>query len=52
MPTMAARVILIAAIAGMVIVVAVIVYGLRSRKLPRGFDVLPPDDRDNPNVKR
>ena len=52
MPTMAARVILIAAIAGMVIVEAVIVYGLRSRQSPRGFDVLPPDGSEKPNEKR
>jgi hypothetical protein len=52
MPTVAARVILIAAIAGMVIVVAVIVYGLRGRKSARGFDVIPPDSGDKSDDRR
>jgi hypothetical protein len=46
MPTNAARWILIAGAAGILLVIAVIFYGLRSRKVPRGFDILPPNASD------
>ena len=49
MPTTAARLILIAGVAGIVLVIAVIFYGLRSRKVPRGFDILPPTAERDPD---